>query len=66
MDLTTKAAVLDEVIGRPDEVLRQGPKYILAKEIKGRRDNKVAAVVLERKGENLWVVVTVMVNFRKK
>lgn len=56
---------LEEIIKSPDIVKAQGPKYILAKELIGRSDNKVACVVLERKENDLWIVITVMTNFRE-
>ena len=61
-----RAEDLADVIERPDLVLTQGPKWILAKTVRGRTDNRIAAVLLERKDQGLWVVITVMVNFVKK
>ncbi|MGK5083344.1 DUF4258 domain-containing protein [Bdellovibrionota bacterium FG-1] len=60
------AADLAEVIESPDLELPQGPKWILGKTFKHRDDNLVAAVLLERKEQELWVVLTVMVHFEKK
>jgi hypothetical protein len=57
---------IEQIISKPDEILHQGPKYILSKKFNRRNDNNLAAVILEKKGEGLWVVVTVMVNFQKK
>ena len=57
---------LELLISSPDEVIPQGPKFLLVKKIPKRKDNNIAAVVIEKKGEDLWVVITVMVNFRKK
>jgi hypothetical protein len=57
---------LEAVINSPEDEIFQGPKLILTKTFKQRSDNKIAAVVLEKKGENLWLVLTVMVNFQKK
>jgi hypothetical protein len=57
---------LDDVIKHPDLSIPQGPKWILAKSIKHRNDNKIAAVLIEKRGHELWVVLTVMVNFEKK
>ena len=57
---------MDSLITNPDEIISQGPKYILSKRFSKRKDNNVAAVVIEKKGDDLWVVITVMVNFQKK
>jgi hypothetical protein len=54
------------VISLPDIALPQGPKWIFAKTIVEREDNKMAAVLLEKKEHELWVVLTVMVNFQKR
>lgn len=59
-------AEMESLIKNPDEIIAQGPKYILSKRFSKRKDNNVAAVIIEKKGENLWVVITVMVNFQKK
>lgn len=59
-------AELESVILNPDSVIKQGPKLILEKRIKNRKDNNIAAVIIEKKGEKLWVVVTVMVNFQRR
>ena len=53
---------LREVLDHPDSVIEQGPKWIFAKSIEGRSDNKIAAVVIEKK-EGLWVVITILVRF---
>lgn len=53
------------VLEHPDFVTHQGPKYIFSKSISNRSDNHIAAVVIEKK-EDLWLVITVMVNFQKK
>ncbi len=58
-------AELEKVLTLPDEVIKQGPKWIYVKMIKHRKDNLLAAVVLEKK-EGLWLVITLMVNFQKK
>lgn len=57
---------MESLIKNPDQIIAQGPKFILSKRFAKRKDNNVAAVVIERKGEDLWVVITVMVNFQKK
>lgn len=54
------------LISDPEDVIPQGPKLILAKTFNRRKDNKVAAVVMEKQGDGLWLVITVMVNFRVK
>ncbi len=54
---------IEETIRKPDWVMQQGPKWILAKHFKERKDNLLAAVVLEREEANLWVVLTIMVHF---
>lgn len=59
------SAKLREVLDHPDAVMEQGPKWIFAKDIKGRQDNKIAAVVIEKK-EGLWVVITILVRFEVK
>lgn len=59
-------AELTELIEHPDARISQGPKWIFAKAFRGRSDNKIAAVLLERRERNLWVVVTVMVRFAEK
>ncbi len=57
---------LELLILSPGEVIAQGPKFLLVKKLKGRKDNNVAAVIIEKKEQDLWVVITVMVNFQKK
>ena len=54
---------LDSILKEPDDVIPQGPKYLLAKNFPGRSDNNLAAVILKK--EDLWIVITVMVNFQK-
>ncbi len=54
------------LIEAPDLVLAQGPKWLFAKSFDARHDNLVAAVLLERKDKDLWIVLTVMVNFQTK
>jgi hypothetical protein len=61
-----KAEELREIIESPDIVIPQGPKWIFAKTVVNRSDNQIAAVLLERKEDGLWVVLTVMVHFEKK
>ncbi|MGZ3772580.1 MAG: DUF4258 domain-containing protein [Pseudobdellovibrionaceae bacterium] len=57
---------LERLLTQPDEIIEQGPKFILSKKFSSRKDNNIAAVVIEKKGEDLWVVLTVMVNFQKR
>ena len=57
---------LSLVISNPEEIIEQGPKFILTKTFPQRKDNKVAAVILEKKGYQLWLIITVMVNFQSK
>ncbi|HXH29438.1 MAG TPA: DUF4258 domain-containing protein [Bacteriovoracaceae bacterium] len=56
---------LDLILSDPDQVTEQGPKYIFSKVIKSRKDNLLAAVVMEKK-EGLWLVITIMINFERK
>lgn len=53
------------ILSDPDQITEQGPKYIFSKEFKSRKDNLLAAVVMEKK-EGLWLVITIMINFEKK
>ena len=55
---------LNSLITYPEEIISQGRKLILTKTFRNRRDNKVAAVVVEKQGDDVWLVITVMVNFR--
>jgi hypothetical protein len=57
---------LEQIIAAPDLVMPQGPKWILAKRFPTRSDNRLAAVLMEKQKENLWVVITVMVRFDEK
>ncbi len=57
---------LGSLIQEPDQIIPQGPKFILIKRFQKRKDNNIAAILIEKKGEGLWVVITVMVNFQKK
>ncbi|MGE0633157.1 MAG: DUF4258 domain-containing protein [Pseudobdellovibrionaceae bacterium] len=56
---------LQRLLSSPDEVSPQGPKYLLIGHFPKRSDNKLAAVVLEKKGD-LWLVITVLTNFVTK
>lgn len=57
---------LKQLMLNPDEVIEQGPKFLFSKRFQNRKDNNMAAVIIEKQGEDLWVVITVMVNFQKK
>ena len=57
---------LEKLILNPDKIIEQGPKFIFVKKFAKRNDNNVAAVILEKKGKDLWVVITVMINFQVK
>ena len=57
---------IDNILKNPDLIKAQGPKYILAKKVSGRTDNMIACVVLERKTDDLWVVITIMHNFEER
>lgn len=57
---------LKQLLLNPDEVIEQGPKFLFSKRFSSRKDNNIAAVIIKKQGEDLWVVITVMVNFQKK
>jgi len=57
---------LAALMNSPEEIISQGSKVILTKTFSNRRDNKIAAVVVEKQGDDLWLVITVMVNFQVK
>jgi hypothetical protein len=59
-------AEISEIIEHPDVLMRQGPKWLLAKYFQHRSDNMIAAVLLEREEKNLWLVITVMIQFEKR
>ena len=57
-------AEVNQIISAPDGRIRQSKdKEILYRKLPNRRDNMVAAVVVERLDEGLVEVVTVLVNF---
>lgn len=60
------ALEIAEVVANPDLKIPQGPKWIFAKTFSHRNDNRVAAVLLEKKEQNLWVILTVMIHFEEK
>ncbi len=55
-------AELETLLTSPGEIVQQGPKYLLVAHFPKRSDNKLAAVVLEKKGD-LWLVITILINF---
>lgn len=57
---------LESILKSPDEVIPQGPKFILIKAFKHRDDNCIGVVDIEKEGKNLWLVITVLVNFQKR
>ena len=57
---------LEQLMLNPDEIIEQGPKFIFVKKFLKRKDNNIAAVLIEKKGKDLWVIITVMINFQKK
>ncbi len=58
--------IIQQLIEAPDLVVAQGPKWVFAKAFSARHDNLIAAVLLERKDIDLWIVLTVMINFQAK
>lgn len=56
---------IESVLKQPDLIKEQGPKFIFSKSLKNRKDNMIACVVLEKKNNNLWIVITVMHNFEE-
>ncbi len=57
---------LQELLEEPDNVIPQGEKFIFCKFFHNRNDNKLAAVVLEKKEDGLWLVITEMLYFKVK
>ncbi len=58
---------IEKVVMEADDILRQRDKLIVVKNLKGRNDNAIAVVLAPSrtlKQEDLWIIVTVMVNFR--
>lgn len=54
---------VEDLLAKPDGVIRQSRDKIIAyKRIRGRQDNGIAVVAVERQGS--YEVVTVLVNFR--
>ena len=51
------------LLGDPDGIIAQSKdKFIYYKMVRGRKDNVLAAVVVQKRN-NLYEVITVMVNF---
>jgi len=56
---------VENLLAKPDGLIRQSKdKVIVYKRMHGRKDNALAAVVIERGGD--FEVITVMVNFEVK
>ena len=66
MERDISVEAIQQLIEAPDVVVAQGPKWVFAKTIGARHDNLIAAVLLERKDKDLWIVLTVMINFRAR
>ncbi len=57
---------LESILKDPDDIIPQGPKFILIKTFIHRNDNFIGVVVIEKEGNGLWLVITVLVNFQKR
>lgn len=58
---------IEEIITSPDGSIQQSrDKIIHYKKLRGRKDNKVAAVVVEHFPGDIVEVITVLVNFEVK
>lgn len=66
MERGVSVDAIQQLIEAPDLVIAQGPKWVFAKSFSTRHDNSIAAVLLERKDKDLWIVLTVMINFQAK
>ena len=66
MERGISVETIQHLIEEPDLVIAQGPKWLFAKSLSTRHDNLIAAVLLERKANDLWIVLTVMINFQAK
>ena len=64
MERGLSVEMIRQLIEEPDLVIAQGPKWVFAKSYSARHDNLIAAVLLERKDKDLWIVLTVMLNFQ--
>jgi hypothetical protein len=53
-----------DVVVEPDGRIKQSfDKWILYKDLSHRKDNLIAAVVVEKKDEKTYEVITVLINF---
>ena len=66
MERRVSVDAIQQLIESPDLVIARGPKWVFAKSFSARHDNLIAAVLLERKDKDLWIVLTVMINFHAK
>ncbi len=57
---------IQELLKNPDHAVEQGPKWVFTKAFTKRRDNMIAAVLIEKQEKNLWLVITVMNEFELK
>lgn len=57
---------LESILKNPDEITPYGLKFILIKTFVHRYDICIVVVVIEKEGKNLWLVITVLVNFQKR
>lgn len=55
---------IEELVHYADFVIPQGPKYLFVKTFPHRIDNHIAAVIIRNKELDLWVVITLLVNFQ--
>ncbi len=56
---------VEDILAKPDRTIRQSmDKVIASKRIEGRNDNSVAVVAVEE--NQVWEVITVMVNFEAR
>jgi hypothetical protein len=60
------ASEIELLLKSPDEVVKQGNKFIFAKRFQTRKDNMMAAVVIEKQENETWLVITLMINFEVK
>ena len=58
---------VEAIVEKPDgRIYQSHDKSILYKKLKGRKDNLIAAVVLEEQFDGVIEVITVLVNFEVK
>jgi hypothetical protein len=66
MERTISVSDVTLILSHPDGKIKQSAdKWIFYKHLSSRKDNLVAAVAVEKKG-NSWEIVTVMINFEVK